>query len=148
MQMKPAAKTDPSRSDIMRAVKSKNTSPELVVRRILHSAGYRYQLHVRSLPGSPDIAFPGRRKAIFVHGCFWHGHECRAGRLPESRRDYWVPKIARNARRDEQQIAALREQGWEVMVVWECETRPSGRATLNLRLFSFVGSRMQVKRRT
>ena len=105
----------------MRAVRRKNTAPEMQVRRILHAAGYRYRLHAQSLPGSPDIVFPRRKKVIFVHGCFWHGHECRAGRPPQSRQDYWLPKIAKNKTRDALAVEALSLKGWTSLIVWECE---------------------------
>ncbi|MEX0922273.1 MAG: very short patch repair endonuclease [Rhodovibrionaceae bacterium] len=111
------------RSRIMASVATKNTRPELVVRRALHRLGYRYRLHRRDLPGSPDLVFPSRRKAIFVHGCFWHGHNCRWGRLPKSRLDYWEPKIQKNRMRDRKNVSALKDAGWSVEVVWQCELR-------------------------
>ena len=108
----------------MRAVKAKNTAPELIVRRILHAAGYRYRLHDKRLPGKPDLVFPSRRKVIFVHGCFWHGHGCKRGnRLPKRNAAYWRDKIKRNQRRDRVQLVALREAGWRSLVLWECELR-------------------------
>jgi len=106
----------------MQAVKSSDTTPEFSVRRFLHAAGYRYRLHVKTLPGSPDIVFPSQKKAIFVHGCFWHGHNCPKGRLPKSRPEYWQPKIAGNRRRDRRQTAALKALGWQVAVAWQCQT--------------------------
>jgi len=106
----------------MRAVKARNTSPEMAVRRVLHAAGYRYRLHRRDLPGKPDIVFPSRRKAIFVHGCFWHGHDCRRGaRAPKTNADYWRAKIARNVERDRVTAAAFDSIGWQRLVIWECE---------------------------
>lgn len=106
----------------MRAVKGKNTTPELMLRKMLHRAGYRYRLHRRDLPGKPDIVFPGRKKVIFVHGCFWHGHDCHRGaRLPKTNAAYWNDKISRNRKRDAVHLAALREMGWEALVIWECE---------------------------
>lgn len=105
----------------MRAVRSTNTMPEWKVRRLLFAMGYRYRIHYRKLPGSPDIAFPGRRKAIFVHGCFWHSHGCRIGRPPKSRLDYWLPKLARNAERDRAKIEAIEAQGWRALVIWQCQ---------------------------
>lgn len=108
----------------MQAVKSKNTSPELSVRRLLHSMGYRYRLHRADLPGTPDLVFVSRRKAIFVHGCFWHGHPCaRGARVPKNNREYWVKKVMRNRERDEEACQALQDSGWDVLVVWECETK-------------------------
>lgn len=109
------------RSAIMRAVRQKNTGPELRLRKALHALGYRYRLHPTTLPGRPDLAFPRRRAVIFVHGCFWHGHDCRAGRRPTSRTDYWLPKIAENQRRDARKCAELEARGWSVLTVWECE---------------------------
>ena len=112
-----------TRSRIMRAVRQRNTAPEMKLRRALHAAGGRYRLHVRALPGSPDLVFPRRRLAVFVHGCFWHAHDCRAGRPPATRTDYWLPKLEENRRRDVRKIDALRALGWRVEVVWECELR-------------------------
>ncbi len=106
----------------MQSVGTRDTGPEMVVRRMLHGLGYRYRLHLRDLPGSPDIVFPGRRKILFIHGCYWHGHECRKGRLPKSRLDYWGPKIAANRARDTRNEAALSKLGWKVLVIWQCET--------------------------
>lgn len=112
------------RRRVMQAVRSKNTRPELVVRRIVHAQGYRYRLHRRDLPGKPDLTFPSRRKVIFVHGCFWHGHPCRGEpRLPKTNRNYWVPKIRRNAERDAEHARDLADLGWESLTVWECELR-------------------------
>lgn len=109
------------RSRIMRAVKGRDTAPELLVRRIAHALGYRYRLHRKDLPGKPDLAFIGRRKLVFVHGCFWHGHQCRRGaRVPKSNRPYWVEKVARNKKRDAQHRRRLRSAGWTVLVIWEC----------------------------
>lgn len=113
-----------TRSRTMRAVKGKNTAPEMIVRRIVHSMGYRYRLHRKDLPGQPDLVFPGLRKIIFVHGCFWHGHNCaRGARMPRANHIYWQNKISRNCLRDAKSIAALEEQGWRVAVIWECELK-------------------------
>jgi len=109
------------RSEIMRAVGTKNTGAEMTVRRLLHAKGYRYRLHRRDLPGSPDIVFPKFRSVVFVHGCFWHGHECSKGRLPKSRLEYWEAKVESNRMRDRKNIEALRKLGWAVEVVWQCE---------------------------
>lgn len=113
------------RSANMRAIRSKHTKPEVVVRQALRQAGFTgYRLHRRDLPGRPDIVFVGRKKAIFVHGCFWHGHDCPEGsRRPKSRPDYWNPKIASNQVRGARHLAALRLGGWGVTVVWECEVQ-------------------------
>lgn len=114
--------TDPARSAQMRLIRSKDTKPELVVRRALFSLGYRYRLHYASLPGSPDVVFPSRRKAIFIHGCFWHRHaNCKKTRMPKTRLEYWEPKFAANVERDLNNQANLRATGWRFMVVWECE---------------------------
>ena len=118
----------PNTSDVRRrmmaAVRGKNTKPEMVVRRLAHAEGYRFRLHRRDLPGSPDLVFPSRRSVIFVHGCFWHRHEgCQACTSPKDNHDYWQAKFERNKERDRQNLAALSEAGWRTMVVWECETR-------------------------
>jgi DNA mismatch endonuclease (patch repair protein) len=129
--------TPQARSANMKAVRRKNTAPEMALRRLLHAAGYRYRLHIRELPGSPDVVFPGRRKAIFVHGCFWHGHDCRAGRPPESRQEYWLPKIERNRQRDAAASAALSQSGWRTLSVWQCEV--ADRAKLATKMAEFLG---------
>lgn len=123
-----ASETREHRRRTMQAVRSKDTKPEMMVRRIVHAQGYRYRLHRRDLPGTPDLTFPSRRKVIFVHGCFWHGHPCRGEpRLPKTNRDYWVPKIRRNAERDAEHDRDLAELGWESLTVWECELRDRDR---------------------
>ena len=117
-----------ARSRTMRAVKSRDTGPELVVRRVTHGMGYRYRLHRKDLPGRPDMAFPARRKAIFVHGCFWHRHDCpRGARTPKSNSDYWIPKLRRNEERDKKCRRLLAEIGWRTLVIWECETKDLGK---------------------
>jgi len=113
-----------TRSRIMRAVKGRDTTPELIVRRLAHSMGYRYRLHRKDLPGKPDIVFPRLRKVIFVHGCFWHGHDCaRGARVPKNNREYWTKKIDKNRMRDEDALVALKEAGWQTDVLWECQLR-------------------------
>lgn len=107
----------------MASIGKKDTAPELLVRRTLHRLGYRYRIHRRDLPGTPDISFPGRRRVIFVHGCFWHAHGCKIGRPPRSNTSFWTPKLARNKVRDKEKEAALMAAGWQVLTVWECETR-------------------------
>ena len=108
----------------MRRIRKTDTQPEMIVRRMVHALGYRYRLHGAGLPGTPDIVLPRHRKVIFVHGCFWHRHDCPDGRkLPRSKPEYWGPKLDRNQRRDAVNIARLREMGWEVLVIWECELR-------------------------
>ena len=125
-----------ARSDIMRAVKGKDTKPELLVRRLLHSLGYRYRLHGKNLPGKPDIVFPGRKKVIFVHGCFWHGHKCKRGnRTPKTNVDYWVKKISNNKKRDSQHKRQLRNAGWDVLELWECQLKDKERLTRKLKSF-------------
>ncbi|TAU43901.1 DNA mismatch endonuclease Vsr (plasmid) [Rhizobium ruizarguesonis] len=131
--------TDSRRSAIMRAVKSKDTAPEMIVRRLVHSLGFRYRLHRKDLPGKPDLIFPARRKVIFVHGCFWHGHDCsRGARKPKSNADYWHAKIARNVERDGRNNEALQKAGWDVMTVWECDTKVADREGLAVRLDAFL----------
>ncbi len=122
----------------MRAVRSKDTGPELLVRRLLHAMGYRYRLHRKTLPGKPDLVFPRSRKAVFVHGCFWHWHGCSKGQLPKSRQDYWEPKLRRNIARDLENIAALEALGWHPLTVWQCETKDVD--ALTERLVNFLES--------
>ena len=109
------------RSQQMSLVRSKHTKPELFVRRLVHGLGYRYRLHQADLPGRPDLVFRSRRKVVFVHGCFWHGHKCRLGRMPKSRLDYWNPKIAGNRQRDIRTLRRLRRMDWKALVLWECQ---------------------------
>ncbi|MAD63849.1 very short patch repair endonuclease [Haliea sp.] len=126
------------RSEIMRSVKQKGTKPEMVVRRMVHRLGYRYRLHRKGLPGSPDLVFSSRRKVIFVHGCFWHQHEgCKASMPPKSNREYWLPKLERNSDRDKRQRQELESMGWTVMTIWECETKDL--TCLKSRLVEFLG---------
>jgi len=114
------------RSHHMRGVRRQHTKPELVVRRLAHALGFRYRLHRKSLPGSPDLVFPRYRKAIFVNGCFWHGHEgCRYGTVPKTRTEWWLAKIADNRARDARAIEGLSDLGWSSITIWECETRKS-----------------------
>ncbi len=116
--------TPSERSRIMRQVHSRNTQPELAVRSLVHRLGFRFTLHRRDLPGNPDLVFPARRRIIFVHGCFWHGHRCRAGRnRPASNTGYWIPKLDRNRRRDRINRRLLARLGWRTLVVWECELK-------------------------
>lgn len=115
--------TADQRSELMSRIRAKDTRPEKRVRRLLHRLGYRYRLHASDLPGRPDLVFRPRRKAIFVHGCFWHRHEgCPRNQVPKTRRKFWVNKLDGNVRRDRRNQAALRDQGWRVLVIWECET--------------------------
>lgn len=128
--------TQENRSRIMRSVKSRDTGPEMLVRRMVHGMGYRYRLHRKDLPGNPDLVFPSRKKVIFVHGCFWHGHDCKRGaRTPKSNRTYWETKISRNRDRDAQARKALQQDGWLVLIVWECEMRDQQFLRSRLRRF-------------
>lgn len=126
------------RSRIMSAVRTKNTGPELELRKILFAEGYRYRLHSDQLFGRPDIVFPGRRKVVFVHGCFWHGHRCKKGRLPKSRLGYWKPKIVANKERDGRSAIRLRRSGWQVMTIWQCQLKKKEK-TVVLKLKNFLG---------
>ncbi len=124
------------RAAVMRAVKARDTGPELKVRAMVRALGHRYRLDVRDLPGRPDIVQRGRRKAIFVHGCFWHGHDCaRGARAPKANADYWRGKIARNRARDEASLTALSSAGWSCLVVWECALKDIPSATVALDAF-------------
>jgi DNA mismatch endonuclease, patch repair protein len=117
--------TPEQRSKRMALIRSKDTKPEMIVRRLVHSLGYRYRLHDRTLPGRPDLVFKGRRKVIFIHGCFWHRHGegCALTRLPKSRLEFWRRKLEDNERRDREKQAALRALGWEFLIIWECELK-------------------------
>ena len=124
------------RSRIMRAVKNRDTAPEMIVRRLVFSMGYRYRLHSAGLPGKPDLVFSPRRKVIFVHGCFWHGHDCaRGNRVPKTNRDYWQSKIGRNKIRDAANVAQLEADGWSVLIIWECVTKHQDHLAHLLRVF-------------
>ena len=111
------------RSQLMAKVKQKNTAPEIIVRKFLFSKGFRYRINVKSLSGTPDIVLSKYKTVIFVHGCFWHGHTCRAGHLPSSNLDYWVTKIEKNIERDNRKINELEKLGWNVVVIWLCEIK-------------------------
>lgn len=120
----------------MGRVRSRDTKPEMSVRRLLSAMGYRYRLHVGGLAGKPDIVLPARRKIIFVHGCFWHRHQgCSLARLPKSRRSFWLPKLEANRLRDGRVKSALRRDGWSVATVWECQTKDTDRLGKRLRRF-------------
>ena len=124
------------RSALMSRVRSRGTAPERSLRRLLTDMGYRYRLQYRLLPGRPDIAFPGRRKVIWVHGCFWHRHEgCPRAALPKSREDFWVPKLEGNRQRDRAVEEEVQSRGWDTLVVWECELRDGGQLVQKLRGF-------------
>lgn len=130
----------------MQAVRTKNTGPEMRVRSLLHEMGYRFRLHRRDLPGTPDIVLPGRKSAIFVHGCYWHAHGCRIGQPPKSGLAYWGPKLAKNQARDARKLAELTACGWKAIVVWQCEL--SAPATLARRLEEFLGASTQKRSTT
>lgn len=125
------------RSRLMSRVKGRDTAPELFVRQLIHRLGYRYRLHAAKLPGKPDLVFPSRRKIIFVHGCFWHQHQCKRGSRPKSNRKFWNTKLASNRARDGDALRNLRNMGWRVMVVWECQLRDE--VTLGNRVIRFLG---------
>ena len=130
------ARPSPDRSAIMRAVPGRDTSAEMQVRRLLRAIAPGYRLHRKDVPGNPDIAYIGARRAIFVHGCFWHGHDCRRGaRMPKTNADYWQAKIGRNVARDARTLRALDEQGWRALVVWECELKDEAALSARLRAF-------------
>jgi len=110
------------RSQVMALIRSQNTTPERVVRSVLHRMGFRFRLHRRDLPGHPDIVLPKYRSVVFVHGCFWHYHQnCRDGKIPKSNQAYWKPKLERTVRRDREAMEALQSAGWKILIIWECE---------------------------
>lgn len=120
----------------MQAVRSKNTRPELLVRRLLHANGYRYRLHSKKLPGCPDIVFPSRKKVLFIHGCWWHGHDCQRGsRIPKTNMVYWTKKVLRNQNRDADSRKQLEAQGWKVLAIWECELHDESSTLIQLAQF-------------
>lgn len=126
-----------TRSRIMSRVRGKDTAPEMIVRRLVFSLGYRYRLHDARLPGKPDLVFAGRKKVIFVHGCFWHRHEgCALARIPKSRTDFWVEKLSANRARDLRNQAALKALGWRSIVLWECTL--AHKAALKRRIIRFL----------
>lgn len=125
--------TPERRSWLMSRIRAKDTKPELAVRSMLHRMGFRFRLHRRDLPGSPDIVLPGRGTVVFVHGCFWHGHSCKRTKMPNSREEFWEQKIEGNKKRDRRMRSQLRSLGWKVVVVWECELRRPDALALKLR---------------
>ena len=126
------------RSEIMSRVKGTDTSVEILVRQLLHSLGYRFKLHARDLPGKPDIVLPKHRSVVFVHGCFWHGHKaCRRAGIPKTNREFWTRKIEGNIDRDKRCVRELRELGWKVLVVWQCQTKDLTK--LERRITTFFG---------
>lgn len=120
----------------MGRVHSRNTKPEMTVRRIVHAMGYRYRLHAKDLPGRPDLVFRSRKKAVFVHGCFWHKHPgCTLARLPKSNQDFWLPKLDANRQRDIKNECALLDKGWDVLTIWECELNDMGQLKIRIKEF-------------
>jgi len=129
--------TREQRSILMGRIRGRNTGPELAVRRLLHGLGYRYRIHARELPGRPDIVFRSRRIAIFVHGCFWHRHDCGLAYVPKTRQKFWQRKFSGNVARDRAALHTLRAAGWRVLVIWECQLDHPSR--LSMRLVRFLG---------
>jgi DNA mismatch endonuclease, patch repair protein len=128
--------TPEQRSRIMRAVKGRDTAPEMMVRRLIHGMGYRFRLHCKDLPGKPDLVFPRLRKVVFVHGCFWHGHDCPRGRrVPTQNRNYWTVKIACNKERDKRSRSALRKLGWRNLSIWECKLKYTDNVCADIKSF-------------
>lgn len=135
--------TPEARSALMSRIRGKNTKPEMFVRRLVHGMGYRFRLHRKDLPGKPDLVFPRLKKVIFMHGCFWHYHddpECKSARIPKSNQAFWKPKLEGNRARDKSNEAKLRELGWEVMVIWECQTRKRDADRLRQEVSIFLDS--------
>lgn len=131
----------------MARVKNKSTAPEVKVRSILHKLGFRFRINRRDLPGTPDIVLPKYRAVVFVHGCFWHGHDCKRGHRPETNKSFWNEKIDKNKKRDELTINKLTELGWRVLVIWQCEIKKKTQAGLELRLKDFLlGENLDDKR--
>lgn len=130
--------TKAERSERMGRIQNKDTKPEMRVRKIVHGMGYRYRLHKANLPGKPDLVFAGRRKVIFVHGCFWHRHpdpSCSLARLPKSKLDFWVPKLTINRQRDEANVRELEQAGWDVLTIWECQLRNEKELKIRIQVF-------------
>ena len=116
--------TPQQRSALMSRIRSKDTGPEMTIRQLIYSMGYRYRLHTKDLPGKPDLVFRPKKKVIFVHGCFWHGHNCsRGGRIPKANTEYWSNKLSRNIERDRRNQEALLSLGWEILIIWECDLK-------------------------
>lgn len=130
--------TPRARSERMSRIRNKDTKPEMVVRRLAHKLGYRFRLHVAALPGKPDLVFARRRKAVFVHGCFWHQHKCAMGRVPKSRLDFWLPKLHANKVRDQKCRRQLTRMGWQTLTVWECQLKDL--SEVGKELIKFLGA--------
>lgn len=133
-----------TRSRMMSGIKAKDTKPEMAIRKMLHAAGFRYRLHDKRLPGKPDLVLPKYRTAVFVHGCFWHGHEgCSLFRIPKSKTEFWEEKISQNIKRDSSHISELLANGWRVLVIWECATKGANKMTsedMILRIKTFLNN--------
>lgn len=127
-----------TRSRMMSGIKGKNTRPEVLVRKILHAEGFRFRIHVGTLPGKPDIVLPKYKVAIFVHGCFWHGHSCRYFKVPKTRTEFWLDKINKNTERDRAHMLELRNQGWRVLIIWECAVRGARRSDADQKIATMV----------
>ncbi|QEZ45235.1 DNA mismatch endonuclease Vsr [Cupriavidus oxalaticus] len=130
--------TPQQRSERMSRIRSRDTKPEMCIRRLVHGMGYRYRLHRRGVPGTPDLVFSSRKKVIFVHGCFWHLHGCTHYKMPQTRREFWLKKLEANVQRDQRVLLELANLGWESLVIWECELRDV--ASLRNRIVDFLGS--------
>lgn len=128
-----------TRSRMMSRIQGKNTSPELLVRQGLHALGFRFRIHAKHLPGKPDLVLPKYKASIFIHGCFWHGHNCRYFRAPQTRPEFWLEKIRNNQARDQRQVAALRALGWRVLIVWECAVRSMKKQKSSLLIDQIAG---------
>lgn len=116
----------------MSGIRGKDTKPEMLIRKVLHAQGFRYRLHVKDLPGKPDLVFPKFKALVLIHGCFWHGHNCRYFKVPKTRTDFWLEKIESNRRRDDKQLAELQKHGWRVLIIWECATRKNDQITRSM----------------
>lgn len=126
------------RSQIMKKIGPKNSKQELFIRKLIFSFGYRYRLHRKDLPGKPDLVFPKYKKVIFINGCFWHGHTCKRGKLPETNREFWKKKICGNVKRDKENYKKLKEFGWKILVVWQCEIKTKNTEYLQQQIKSFL----------
>ncbi|MCK4447907.1 MAG: DNA mismatch endonuclease Vsr [Candidatus Marinimicrobia bacterium] len=126
------------RSQIMKKIGPKNSKQELFIRKLIFSFGYRYRLHRKDLPGKPDLVFPKYKKVIFINGCFWHHHNCKRGKLPETNREFWKKKILGNVKRDKENYKELKEFGWKILVVWQCEIKTKNTEYLQQKIKSFL----------
>ncbi|MFI8337030.1 very short patch repair endonuclease [Pseudomonas taetrolens] len=127
-----------TRSRMMTNIRSKNTSPEILIRKALHARGFRFRVHVKKLPGTPDLVLPKYKAAIFIHGCFWHGHSCRYFKTPQTRQAFWMEKIGKNQERDKRQLVAIQALNWRVLVIWECAVRTMKKQNTSLLMDKIV----------